>query len=214
MTYTKQSLSVATALEKNRLDSDVPFLVAIDIEVVNPATAVVVEVLHFVLNSEEITFNGVVYQPAIFDVKFSNEAGAQSTVDLTVKDLTGAVQARMEEYGGGVGFNVTMYVLNAGALDEEPEVVEFFQVTGSSAADYHCHFRLGAENEVMKTFPRRRQTKDFCQWRYKDPVTCRYTGGLATCDLTLQGANGCAAHNNTINFGAYPGLNSNGMRYA
>lgn len=209
-----QTLSVATALEKNRLDSDIPFLVALDIEVVNPDTGVVVEVLHVVRNDSSIIHGGNTYEPAIFDIAFGSEAGSQSQINLHITDYTGAVQGRMEEYGGGVGFNVTMYILNSAALASPPEVVEFFQVIGAVAQEYRAQFTLGAENEAIRTFPRRRQTRDFCQWRYRDADTCGYSGGLATCDLTLQGPNGCAAHNNTGNFGAYPGLNSNGYRYA
>ena len=209
-----KSLSVASVLEKNRLDSDVPFLVALDNEVVDPDTGTVEEILYLVLNDSEITFNGNPYQPTKFDITFSAEAATSSGVNLTISDMSGAIQARMEEYGGGIGFNVTMYVINGGALDQPPEIEEFFQVVGASAKNYRCSFALGADNETLKTFPRRRQTKDFCQWRYKDPTTCRYAGTLPTCDLSLQGANGCATHGNTINFGAYPGLNSNGFRYS
>jgi phage-related protein len=208
------ALSIATVLEKNRLDSDIPFLVALDIEVVNPATGVVVQVLHVVRNQEEITFNGNPYQPAMFDITFGQAMGEQTRVNLSMKDVTGAVQALMEEYGGGIGFNVTLYIVNGGALDDPPEIEEFFQVIGASASEYEISWELGAENETIKTFPRRRQTKDFCQWRYKDPDTCRYVGPLTSCDLTLQGPNGCAAHANTARFGAYPGLNTNGVRYA
>jgi len=32
------------------------------------------------------------------------------------------------------------------------------------------------------------------------------SGGLATCDLTLEGPNGCRAHNNTRNFGGFPAI--------
>jgi hypothetical protein len=39
------------------------------------------------------------------------------------------------------------------------------------------------------------------------------TGIMPSCDLSLQGPNGCAAHNNTQNFGGFPGLNDNGYRY-
>ena len=207
-------LSVATVLEKNRLDSDTPFLVALDIEVVDPTTGVTSEVIYLVRNSETITFNGNPYQPAMFDITFGREASTTVNVSLTVNDYSGAIQARMEAYGGGIGFNVTMYIINAGALTQGPEVVEHFQVIGASSKDYKAAFQLGGENEVMMTFPRRRQTKDFCQWRFKDPTTCAYTGALTTCDLSLSGVNGCSVHANTLNFGAHPGLNSNGIRYA
>lgn len=206
------SLSIASVLEKNRLDSEVPFLVALDVQVIDPLTGALVETLRIVRNDEAITFQGQTYQSALFDIRFGAEASAHYNVTLSLNDYTGAVQARMEEYGGGVGFKVTMYVINSGALDQGAEIAEYFDVTGASAKEYVCSFQLGADNEVMKTFPRRRQTKDFCQFRYKSKQ-CGYTGSMPSCDLTLQGPNGCAAHNNTIRFGAFPGMNSNGLRY-
>lgn len=209
-----RSLSVATVIEKNRLSSDVAFVVLADIEFVDPATGVVAETAHFARNSEDVVFNGITYVAGHFDIEFRQEQGTQPTVNIVVRDLSRGLQAKMQQYGGGVGFNVTIIVANTAQLDKPAEVVENFQVTGASANNYIVTFQLGVENAVMQTFPRRRQTKDFCQWRYKDPDTCGYSGGLTTCDLTLQGPNGCAAHSNTPNFGAFPGINSNGAVYA
>ncbi|UUZ75534.1 hypothetical protein LP414_27850 [Polaromonas sp. P1(28)-13] len=164
-------------------------------------------------NSEGITYNGFPYEPILFDIEIKQESGTQGGVSLTINDYTKAIQARMQAYGGGVGFLATIIVVNAGALDQPPEIVEEFEVIGASSANYIVTFELGVENALAKTFPRRRQTRDFCQWRYKEGSTCGYTGGLPTCDLTLRGPNGCAAHSNTLRFGAYPGINSNGARY-
>ncbi len=208
-----KSLSLATVLEKNKLSSDVPFIALLDIEVINPATGVVVIVLHVANNPSSITYNGTLYEAGGFDFQVNSEAGKAPEVSLTVNDYTQAVQGYMQSYGGGLGSNVTLTIARGDALTLAPEMQEFFQITGASAANYSATFQLGAENSVMKTFPRRRQYRDFCQWRYKDSTTCKYTGGLSTCDLTLQGPNGCAAHGNTPNFGAYPGLSSNGARY-
>jgi len=33
-----------------------------------------------------------------------------------------------------------------------------------------------------------------CVWDYKDGVNCRYSGALATCDLSFDGVNGCVVH--------------------
>lgn len=206
-------LSVASIIEKNRLSSDVPFLVCLDIHVVNPATNTEVEVLHLVRNDENITFNGVVYTAIIFDIDLKQETGAQSKVNLTVTDFTQALSGRMQAYGGGIGFKVKIIVVNAGALNQLPEIVEDFEIIGASSSEYVVTFELGIGNILAKTFPRRRQTRDFCQWRYKEANTCGYTGGLATCDLTLKGANGCEVHNNVIRFGAFPGINNSGSRY-
>lgn len=208
-----KSLSLATVIEKNRLSSDVPFLVCLDIEVIDPATQTHVETIHLVRNDEAISFNGFEYQPFLFDIELKQETGAMSSVSLTLTDFTKAVQGRIQAYGGGIGFLVNIMVVNAGAPDQPPEVLENFEVIGASAANYVCTFELGVENALAKNFPRRRQQRDFCQWRYKDASTCGYTGSLPKCDLTLQGVNGCAAHANTVRFGAYPGINSNGVRY-
>jgi phage-related protein len=119
----------------------------------------------------------------------------------------------MEIYGGGVGFKVVVGVLNTGRLSAPPEVQEFFEVMSASASEYVVSFTLGAENPLSKIFPRRLQVKNFCAWRYKDPSTCGYSGGLSSCDLTLNGVNGCKAHNNEANFGAFPGINNAGSAY-
>lgn len=206
-----KSLSVATILEKNRLSSDVPFLITLDIDVRDPATGGVVETLHFVRNTEQVTFNGNTYEPASFDINLDEEAGALKSVQLTINDFSRTVQQYMQLYAGGVGFSVTVGVVNAAALDQPPEIQEFFEVTGAESAKFVCTFTLGAENTVAKTFPRRRQTRDYCQWRYKGEE-CGYTGGLPSCDLSLKGSNGCEQHGNVIHFGAFPGINQRGVR--
>lgn len=208
-----KSLSVASVIEKNRLSSDTPFLICIDIDVVDPASGAVVETLHVVRNTEPIQFNGHTYTPASFDIELKEESGSQQSIKLAIKDYTKAVQQRMQRYGGGVGFTVSVMIVNAGVLDQPPEVIEYFEVIGAESADYTCSFSLGAENNITKTFPRRRQARDYCQFRYKDPETCKYSGPLQTCDLSLKGPNGCNAHNNVIHFGAFPGINGRDVKY-
>lgn len=207
-----KSLSVASVIEKNRLSSDTPWLIALDIDVIDPATGNLDETMYLVRNTEAIKFNGHDYQPASFDIELKEESGTQQSIRLAIKDYSKTVQAKMQEYGGGCGFKVSVMVVNAGALDQPPEIIEHFEVIGASSADYVCSFSLGAENALTKNFPRRRQTRDFCQWRYKGEQ-CGYVGSLPSCDLTLNGANGCRAHNNSIRFGAFPGINTQDIRY-
>lgn len=209
----QKSLSVASVIEKNKLSSASPWLIALDIQVIDPNTGQLVETLYVVRNSEPIQFNGNTYQEASFDLELKEQANATPTVQLTFNDYTQALQARMQAYGGGVGFNVTAYIVNAGNLAQGPELIEYFEVVGASAQQYVCTFTLGAENTVMQTFPRRMQTRDYCQWRYMSPE-CGYTGPNPSCDLSFTGPNGCRAHNNTINFGGFPSLNSNNLQYA
>jgi hypothetical protein len=209
----QKSLSVASIIEKNKLSSASPWLIALDIQVIDPLSGQLVETLYVVRNSEPIQFNGNIYQESSFDLELKEQANAQPTVQLTFNDYTRALQARMQAYGGGVGFKVNAYIVNAGNLGQGPELTEYFEVIGASAQQYVCTFTLGAENTVMQTFPRRMQTRDYCQWRYRSPE-CGYNGPNPSCDLSFKGPNGCAAHNNTINFGGFPAINQNNLQYA
>jgi phage-related protein len=211
-----KSLSVATVLEKAKVASDIPFLMCLDVSVIDPATGGLVETLRIVKNTEDITWNGNVYTAAQFDIQLKEESGAQPTVDLSVVDYTKTLMQRLEAYQGGVGFKVVVSVVRADPASmatDKPEAQAFFEVIGASSSEYVVSFTLGAENPLMKIFPRRLQAKNFCAWRYKDPTTCRYSGAMESCDLTLNGANGCKAHSNENNFGGFPGINNAGTRY-
>jgi phage-related protein len=205
-------LSIASVIEANRLSSEIPFLPLIDLEIIDPETGMVAATLHIARNTEAVVFNGKTYEPGVFDIQLHESAGEAPSVSLSVNDYTQTIQAYMEQYAGGVGSTVVFYLVNAGNLAAGPEVQETFLITGASSSEYSHSFQLGADNVLMQAFPRRRQTRDYCQWRFKSQE-CGYTGGVTTCDLTLQGPNGCAAKSNTINFGGFPGINANGFRY-
>ncbi|MFP3422090.1 hypothetical protein R0K19_22225, partial [Bacillus sp. SIMBA_161] len=77
----------------------------------------------------------------------------------------------------------------------------------ANSQDYTLSFVLGMENPLSLRLPRRMQRRDRCQWQYKGPE-CKYTGGLKSCDYSLQGPNGCSAHNNEENYAGFPGINA------
>jgi phage-related protein len=208
-----KTISIATAVEKGQVASSVPFLLTLDITVKDVQTGTTGVEFRLVKNTENLTIGGQLYTAADFDIELKEESGAQPQVTLSVPDFSRSIMGMIEPYGGGVGSTVIIGVVNAARLSDPPEVQQFFEVTGTSASEYHVSFTLGAENPLMKLFPRRQQTRDYCTWKYKDPRTCRYSGGLPTCDLTLNGANGCKAHANAVNFGGFPGINNAGSRY-
>lgn len=206
-------LSVATIIEKNKIASKEPFLVFLEVDVIDPITKQLIETFRLVRNTEDVTYQDVPYAAMAFEVELKQEAGGQSTVQLTIADYTRAVQERMQSYGGGIGSGVRIMVVNAGNLQQPPEIKEYFTVVGASSQNYVVTWTLGAQSILAVTFPRRRELRNRCAWRYKS-AECGYTGDKTTCDLSLQGENGCAAHNNTLRYGGFPGINSNGVRYA
>lgn len=207
-----KTLSVASVIEKNKIASTEPFLALLSVEVIDPTTKQPVETFHLARNTEDVTYMDVVYSAMAFEIELKQEVGAQVSVNLKIADFTRAVQERMQAYGGGIGSNVIITIINHGNLNQPPEVQEFFTVTGASAQGYMVSWTLGAESILAATFPRRKEFRDRCTWRYKG-ADCKYAGAMPSCDFSLQGPNGCAAHQNTINFGGFPGINSNGVRY-
>lgn len=201
-----KNLSIAAVIEKNRLTSDVPYLLCIEVDVIHPDTGAFVETLRLVRNSENVTVNGQEFVASNFDISIRTEGNAAPDVSVSIEDQTRAVEARMQAYGGGVDFPVRVMLVPGNALDEPPEDVEYFKVVSGGSSGYRVRWTLGADNPLALSFPRRRQLRDRCAWRYKSS-DCGYSGSMPSCDLTLQGANGCGAHSNSENFGGYPGIN-------
>lgn len=206
------NLSFESTAEKNLIASDKAFIVCLEIDVKDVTTNAYVETLYLTNNAEDVTANGVLYNAFAFDVNITHESGGQPSVTLSVEDVTSAVQQKMTQYGGGVGFTVRFKVFNEVNLDSEPEIVETFEVINSSTKDYSINWTLGTDNLLGRRFPNRRQLKDRCTWVFKG-AECGYSGADSSCDYTLQGPNGCGTKGNTQNFGGFPGIKSNGIRY-
>ena len=129
---TRTTLSVASAIEAHRLSSDVPYLCLLDIDVVDPATGVVVIQLNFANNPEDVDFQGRTYGKGSFDISFTTEGGKTSDVSLSVNDYTQALEGYMQAYGGGVGSRIAFYLING--VTKDIDALEFFEITGASAA--------------------------------------------------------------------------------
>lgn len=197
--------TVGQAIERNQISSDNPYIILLRIDV-RDAQNQHVEYLYLAKNTENVTYQGDIYSAANFEIDVKEEAGKLPQVEVSAKDISGIVRQRMEDYRGGVGFKVRLTVINADALDGPADIEEEFEVVSASAPPgYSIHFSLGAENPLAMRFPRHLQFRDRCLWTYKG-ARCKYAGALTTCDYTLDGANGCRAHDNVANFGGAPSL--------
>lgn len=199
-------LTVASAIDKNKIASENAWLILCTIEVRDEFGAPV-ETLRIVRNNEDIVYQGNTYTAAEFSIDFENAANEEPSMKFSAVDPTGAIRDRMEDYGGGVGFGVTLTVVNTGNLDAPAEIEEEFDVLSASAPGINLTWTLGSENPLKYQFPLRRQYRDRCPWVFKGP-RCGYVGSDEACDFTLNGANGCRAKNNVRNFGGFPALRS------
>jgi phage-related protein len=214
---TRRPLSLVAALDKSNLDSADPVLMLAEITIFDIETGVpsgdvirLVNAPQSVSTTEEdangVTFQGNYYQPASFDVQLKEASGQIPEVTLGVHDITGIIRTYMDIYQGGVTSTVRLLVVWQSALSSgRAELAETFEIIGASIADRDATLTLGAPNLLAISFPRRRQTRNFCQWQYKG-IECAYAGSLPDCDRTLKGDNGCEVHLNTPNFGGFPGI--------
>ncbi len=207
-----QSFSVINAVEKNKIASANSWIVLLEIQFVDTSTGQVAETKYVANNNEDLTYDSNVYVAFPFDIKLKQEAGGVPEITLTAQDFQKVLLSKMNKYSGASGSIVIMRIVNSDNLTAEPELEENFEVLDSSANDYVIAFKLGAENILTRRFPNSVQMRDRCRWRYKSD-DCGYVGAEASCDLTLQGANGCSFHSNSPNFGGFPGLKGTGIRY-
>lgn len=198
-------LSVGTVIEKNKLFSNKPFLNFIEIDVVNPRTREFVETLYFVNNKENVEYQGHTYIATSFELEIKKQSDEAPSLSLTFYDATRAVEAAIQEYKGATGFKVRVIYVNTAALDQPPEINEEFEILYTANSNYVITVTLGAENPLTKRCPRRFCYREVCTWLYKSKE-CGYTGDLKSCDYSLSGANGCRVHNNTKNYGGFPGI--------
>lgn len=219
----RKNLSITGLIEKSALSSDDPLIMLVEFHIVDRFNGQVEQVVRvanvgqteanpstYTNSAGGITYKGVYFQPAAFEVNVSEAAGEIPEISFSMNDLTGVVRGYMENYHGGVGSFVKVILLFQSTLDlpieqQAAEYQETYTITSSSIDSMNVRLGLGAKDLLAVKFPKRLQIAHYCQWGYKT-VECGYSGSNPTCDRTLQGANGCATHDNTINFGGFPGI--------
>jgi phage-related protein len=206
------NISVAASLEKARLSTSEQWLPLVVITWPDSS------ILRLVRNTDDITFDcgdgagPQVYTAFSWEFDSINEKsdGSIPTWAVRCSNVNRAVEALLEEYGGGVGGSIAVYVVNTKRLKREPELELYFGIAESSSNAQWVSFTLGAPSQFRILYTRYTYSPDKCIWPYKSSY-CGYAGALPSCSLRLGGSNGCRAHNNVPSYGAFPGVDSNGV---
>lgn len=209
-----KNLSLSTVNSINSFSPDDAWIIALKIHVRSNITGEIVSIIRVSNDVHDVTILGEVYLPMAFDIDFKAAQNELPTMDITLQDQGELVGPFMHRYGGAVGSDVDVMIVRATIETEttptqtftETELIEYFQVLEAGYKDYVASWKCGTENPLRKMFPLRKQDDNQCSFRYKDPQTCGYGGGLPSCDLSLDGPNGCRAHFNTANNGSFPGI--------
>ena len=200
-------LTIATAIDKNKIASDTTYLVLLEMDIIDPNDGSIAATLYAVNNNEPFVFQGVTYFSTYFEIDVSTDKETAPSATISVYDMTQTFQAQLQAYGASMDWPCRLKVVNANAPEQLVDQELDFSVLTAQASDqnYKITFTLGSENPLTLRFPPRQQFRNRCFWKYKGDQ-CRYAGDLPTCDYSLDGANGCRVHNNVLYFGGFPGL--------
>ena len=197
------SLSAAAILEKNKLASDAPWLVLLELSLEGTTIRVV-------RNTEDVTWNGYTWTafPFALDETGETSRGEVPQLALRISNVSRVMQSYFEGSGGAVGSQVIVRVVHADHLDlTTAEVEEVFEVVESRADAVWVTLMLGLRNPMMLRFPRHRFLRTHCRWKFRG-TECGYTGSETMCDRTLTA---CQARGNTARFGGFPNLPGEGI---
>lgn len=189
-------------IEKNKLSNDKPWIVLIELQLPDG------EVARFAKNNEDIIWNGHSWFaiPIIFSDK-TDDMKTMSTFTIQVSNVSGAVQAYLEEYNGLVDCVVVVYLVHYAHLDNTtPEIEEQYNVQKTNYDEEWVTFTLGADFWMMYRALADRYLPDWCGWKYgsiKCGVSAATLAAYPTCSHTLAD---CTARGNSIRFGGCPGM--------
>ena len=201
---------------KNQLGQGSPWLFLIDVALLGGPT------FNLVANTEDIEFQGRTYTAFPFSIELPQESnkGQLPTIKLSVSNVMRVFQAQLEALNGAVGSTVTLYIVNAGLLEENyAELTMPFGVLNAECIDTLVTFSLGAPSPLRRRFPLDRYIASSCRWTFNSPdvraagkhlgAECTYAGTATSCARTIDA---CQALGNVAHFGGEPGLANGGVR--
>lgn len=196
------TLSAVAKREKNKIYTGSAFVILLDILLED-------DVARICYNTEDITWNGNIYQAFPFDIGDISEKtdGSDPNVQLRVDNTSQALQSIVEENAGANGTEVIIRVVNTAAMSSTPELEEHFVVTKTDIDRQYITFHLGTEYSSRTRRPKERYMKNNCPFQYKG-VRCGATAEQTSCNHTLTD---CRLRNNSERFGGFPGIDQKGV---
>lgn len=207
-------LSLAAAQDRNRLSSTAAWLLLADFNWNGQHVRVV-------RNTDAVTFDAgdgagpQTYSPFAFELDGASikSDGSLPQISIKVSNVNRMVEGAIVQYNGAAGATCNLYVLNTDNPTGEASLALQMDVIRTQTDAQWVTFTLGAPSPLRTLFPKFLYYQGTCMWRYKS-IQCGYMGGLSTCSLTFEGANGCLAHANSVRFGGFPGIATNGATVA
>lgn len=185
-------------LEKNKLASDAPFLILVEM-----THTALPEPIRVVRNNEDIVWRGNTWEA--FPVDFGTQSingQEEPALDMTISNCGGMLQSYIQQYNGLGDAEVSIFIVHVNLLDSGTPLNELDLVVLETKYDEQwISFRLTASPEIMNRFPSCTYAAQYCPYKFKS-VRCGYNGSGGPCKNT---ADSCLIPSR---FGGEEGMNS------
>lgn len=211
------SLTLAQVAEKNTLNAASRWIFLLMIVLKDPASTVVRlssdigEALPDPESPKVTVWDGQDWVCFPFSVDDYTEAsGDVPEFSLSVSNVSQAMTYYMEIGDGGIGAEVTLYLVNTSTMSDPAYFQHTGEVLDASDDDEWAKFVCGAENKFRTMIPRGRVLQNWCRYCGKlgayngfKGARCGYAGAETTCNRTLAR---CRELGNSARFGGFPGV--------
>ena len=164
------------------------------------------------LNNTSLTWNSITWYPGVFSVSGIEETnhGDIPSISFTFTDLERVIIPEIDNFGGCIGAEVTLYVVNSANLASNTPVLEESMLVLDTVIDdkLNVNFTLGAENLLYLRVPKNRYLRNTCRFKFKNSL-CGYTGTETDCDRTYAR---CKELGNQARYGGFPSIGNMGVK--
>ena len=198
-------LSAAAILEKNKLVSDGPWLILLQLDLASGT-------VRYVRNNRNIIWpdGGNEWTALGFEIDGWDESGKGEITQLTLRlsNVDRVAGGYLEAEDGAIGTIATIRIIHFDHLDlTDAEIEAEYEIVKAKADAHWVTITLGLVNPMLQRFPKHRYLANYCRWVFKS-TECGYTGSETTCDRTLSD---CEDRDNTKRFGGFIGIPGEGL---
>lgn len=172
--------SQVATLEKNKLSSDAPFLLMVEVNCKE-----LPDKIRLVRNTEDVIWQKQTWTAFPLDIEDYTEDGKTlPALNLKISSGHGLLTTYLQQYNGLVDSEVALYIVHSKLLDvDTPETELDFVINECTYDEEWISFTLGPSPEIADRWPNWRYLTDFCPFVCGD-IRCGYTGE-ETCQNNL-----------------------------
>ncbi len=191
-------------IEKNKLESDSPFILLVEIILSETET------VYLCRNTENVEFEGetwFAYDLQIGEIE-EDKNNCVSLVNLKIANVSGMLDSLIDKYLGLTNAVIKLHTILVRGSEVTKEITLSFNVAGSGIDGDYLSLNLTGFNPFEIKCPRATLRKLVCRYKNFKGERCGYTGDENYCDHSLRR---CQELGNVKNFGGVPNMGWGGI---